>query len=556
MKKLSMRILPVLVIASMFLGSCSALPKTVSGAELSPTAKSEPGVTIVLSQNDDVWDRIVANNKMVVGTSWDYPPFSSVDPNFQVVGFDIALIEEIGRRLNIPIDIQNYAFEGLPEALQINQIDLAIAAISVTPERAAQMSFSPTYYINQTAILARDDALVTSITDFNQLADYRVGVQRGSTYESLVQSLLVDTRLMSEDKLFRYTQTDEAVRDLIVNRVDLVVVGQSTASYYSTRKDLQVVGNGFHQQDLAVAMRLGTPRLKAEIDRVMNDMLKDGTILSLIQQYVQTDVFGVMSTPIAPNQSTATPSSPVPTATPAACVNGMKFIADVTLDDDNMKNPPFIKPGNGFAKVWRVQNTGTCTWTPSYRLVYAYGNVDAAHMNGQPVNISGNVTSGQIVDLTVNLIAPKEPLTYQGFWQMENANGGRFGQTIWVAITTLADVENPVATGQPSGNFCVVSKKAPTSSVKVNSKFDAIWMVKNLSGKNWTSDSVDYKFISGTEMHEKDVYDFNQTINDGESGKIIVDMVAPSSPGIYDTKWAIVSGNKSLCILYMTVSVK
>ncbi len=116
--------------------------------------------------SDDVWDRIVANKKIVVGMSWDYPPFSSVDPAFKVVGLDIALIEEVGRRLQIPIEIQNYAFEGLPGALQINQIDLAVAAMAITPERMSQMSFSPIYYVNQTAILTNNNSAITSITEF------------------------------------------------------------------------------------------------------------------------------------------------------------------------------------------------------------------------------------------------------------------------------------------------------------------------------------------------------------------------------------------------------
>ena len=159
MKSLFPRIFPVLVIVSMMLASCSLPGVTPNpGAIPIPTAILAPSATSPAPQSDDVWDRIVANKKIVVGTSWDYPPFSSVDPNFQVVGFDIALIEEIGRRLQIPVEIQNYAFEGLPGALQLNQIDLAVAAISITPERASQMSFSPIYYVNQTAILARNDS--------------------------------------------------------------------------------------------------------------------------------------------------------------------------------------------------------------------------------------------------------------------------------------------------------------------------------------------------------------------------------------------------------------
>lgn len=553
MKNPFIRLLPVFIIMSMFLGACATPPQQVSIPVTRATAILTPTIApaTVAPQSDDVWDRIVANNKIVVGTSWDYPPFSSVDPNFQIVGFDIALVEEIGRRLNIPIEIQNYAFEGLSGALQINQIDLAVAAISVTPERSSQMTFSPIYYVNETAILARSDSLITNITDFTQLAGFRVGVQRGTTYESMAQSLLVDTGLMSTDKLLSYTQADEAVRDLIEKRVDVVVVGQATASYYGSRQDLKVAGKGFDQQNLAVAMRSETPRLKAEIDRVLDEMLTDGTILGYIQQYIQSDVAGILSTPIPP--ATAIPS--VPTVVPPVCLNGMKFVADVTYGDNNMKNPPFVTPEEGFVKIWRIENTGTCTWTPNYRLVYAYGNVTAAKMNGQPLNIPVNVAPGQTIDLSITLIAPKEPLTYQGFWQIENEKGERFGQTIWVAISTLADQDNPIATGQPSGNYCVAAVTAPRNSITVLSDFDAVWTVRNISGNNWRTDSVDYKFISGTKMHKKDGYDFTETINDGESGKIVVDMVAPSTPGIYNTQWAIVSGNRTLCVLYVTVTV-
>lgn len=559
MKLTSLKILPVLVIMSMLLGACASPLPTAPIVVAAPSATPEPSITPAASatavplQSDDVWDRIVSNNKIVVGTAWDYAPFASVDANFQVVGFDIALIQEIGRRLKIPIDVQNFTFEGLPDALQVNQIDLAIAAISISPERASQMSFSPVYYVNQTAVLARSDWQV-SITDFKQLAGFRVGVQRGSTYESMVQSQLVEPNLMRADKLLSYMQADEAVRDLLANRVDLVVIGQATARYYSAQQGLQIVGKGFEQQDLAVAMRLGTPRLKAEIDRVMDEMLTDGTMLSLIQEYIQSDVAGVLPTPTPTNQPAATTVPPIPTATPPACWDGMKFVADITFDDNDMKNPPYIKPGDGFVKTWRVQNTGTCTWTSKYRLAYAYGNVTTAHMNGQSLNIPGNVTPGQLVDLSVTLIAPQEILTYQGFWQMENATGRRFGQTIWVGISTLADPENPVATGQPYGNYCVATLKSPKSAVTVLSDFDAVWTVKNISGTDWSSDSVDYKFISGTEMHKTAVYDFTQTIKSGQSVEIIVDMRGPTTPGIYNTKWAIVSGSNTLCILNLTVT--
>jgi hypothetical protein len=233
----------------------------------------------------------------------------------------------------------------------------------------------------------------------------------------------------------------------------------------------------------------------------------------------------------------------------------MKFVADITFGDNNMINPPFVKPGEGFVKTWRLQNTGTCTWTPSYRLVYAYGNVVAAKMGGQPLNMPTNVAPGQTVDLSVALTAPTEPLTYQGFWQMLNDKDLLFGQSIWVAITTTANASTPVATMPTSGDSCIVLITAPLNPIVVLSDFDTVWTVKNISGADWLKDSVDYKYISGTKLHQKDTYDFTQTIKDGESGKVIVDMLAPGAPGIYTARWAILSGSQTLCVLDTVVTV-
>jgi ABC-type amino acid transport substrate-binding protein len=556
MKSAFHKYLPIIVASSMILTACVAQSVIAAPAIVAtPTIIRAVAETKAPPLTDDVWDRIMKDKKIVVGTSWDYPPFSSVNPDFQVVGFDIALIQEVGRRLNIPLDIQNYPFEGLPDVLQINQIDLAIAAISNTSVRTQQMSFSPVYYITDTAILARNDTLVPNITDFNQLVNFRVGVQRGSVFETMVQSYLVDSGKMSAEKLLRYMQTDEAVRDLIENRVDTVVTGKAGADYYGSRQDLKVVGAGFQKQNLVIAMRTGTPRLNAEIAKVVNDMLKDGTIQSLTEKYIQNNVAGTLSTPIPANQTLATLLPSLPTLTPPVCVNGMKFVEDITIADNNMKNPPYIKPGESFVKIWRVKNTGTCNWTPNYHLVYAYGNVFGAQMNGQRITIPLNVAPGQVVDLTVNLVAPQEPMVYQGFWQMETDTGSRFGQAIWVAITTNSNPAAVVNTSQPSEVSCEVANSSPTNGIKINGDFDASWTIKNTSGGDWAADSVDYRFVSGAKMHNKDSYDLGQTVKDGESVKIIIDMVAPGTPGTYSSNWAIVSGSKSLCTMSVSVNV-
>ena len=56
-------------------------------------------------------------------------------------------MDEIGRRLGVQVEYQDFAFDGLGGALQLGQVDAVIAAISVMPEREAVVDFSNVYFV-------------------------------------------------------------------------------------------------------------------------------------------------------------------------------------------------------------------------------------------------------------------------------------------------------------------------------------------------------------------------------------------------------------------------
>jgi hypothetical protein len=110
----------------------------------------------------------------------------------------------------------------------------------------------------------------------------------------------------------------------------------------------------------------------------------------------------------------------------------IKFVGDVTTPDNTSFNP-----GVAFVKTWRIKNAGTCTWNPAYSLVFKSGDP----MGGPAfVSLTRKVAPGQIIDVSINLVAPGIPGTYRGAWQMRNANGRLFGTgsaidpSIWVQI--------------------------------------------------------------------------------------------------------------------------
>ncbi|MGD8406066.1 MAG: NBR1-Ig-like domain-containing protein [Anaerolineales bacterium] len=156
--------------------------------------------------------------------------------------------------------------------------------------------------------------------------------------------------------------------------------------------------------------------------------------------------------PVQNTQNTATPQVVLPTSTTApptvtlavspTTSNGgtvptatsdcddAEFVADVTIPDGTV-----LDPNETFTKTWRLRNSGTCSWTPAYAVLFSTGN----SMNG-PVTqaLTGNVNPGQTMDISVNLKAPASAGDYIGYWKLRNASGNTFA-TFYVDINVGGD---------------------------------------------------------------------------------------------------------------------
>jgi hypothetical protein len=126
--------------------------------------------------------------------------------------------------------------------------------------------------------------------------------------------------------------------------------------------------------------------------------------------------------------STITPSptktptrtlTPTLSLTPPPC-NWAQFIADVTYPDDSE-----MGLSDHFTKTWRLKNIGSCTWTSGYALVFDHGDRMGAP-DSQPLT-PGTVAPGATLDVSVNLVTPDTPGTYQGYFKLRAPDSSVFG---------------------------------------------------------------------------------------------------------------------------------
>jgi hypothetical protein len=159
-----------------------------------------------------------------------------------------------------------------------------------------------------------------------------------------------------------------------------------------------------------------------------------------------------VSTPTAPGvSSTPTLSAEEPCDRAAP---GYPRI-DVEIDDDTL-----MQPGERFTKIWRLVNSGVCTWTREYKAVWFFG---ARLGEILAVPLSTVVAPGESVDIVVDMVAPQTPGTYQSNWKLQNEEGVMFGigpegnSPFWVRIV----VEQP-PTPTPSPTTPAPPTETPT----------------------------------------------------------------------------------------------
>ena len=172
------------------------------------------------------------------------------------------------------------------------------------------------------------------------------------------------------------------------------------------------------------------------------------------------------TTPVTTPTSRATAATPTAKATSAPtsqaklCDQAAPGVPiDVTIPDDTK-----MQSGQAFTKTWRLQNTGTCTWTKDYSMAVFSGEAMGAP---SVVQMPSSVAPGQAVDISVDLTAPNTAGTYQGNWKLRNKEGAWFGigpggsSPFWVRIVVSGSAATPSVTSSVGTPYPPDSTPAP-----------------------------------------------------------------------------------------------
>ena len=231
-------------------------------------------------------EKIQDADKVVVGTSADYPPYEYIDETGKMVGFDIELMEEIAKRMGVTLEWQDMPFDSLIAAVQEEKIDMSISCFNYSEERDELVDFSDPYYISEDAFLVSGDFSGEFVKP-EDAANFIVGVQSGTVQDEWLTEELVNAGLMSEDNLFRYERVDQAALDLQVGRIDILmaddVPAQALVNQFEGFKI--ILKDMLYTGPINIVIPEGATELQAEVNRIIGEIESEGIIDTLAVKY-------------------------------------------------------------------------------------------------------------------------------------------------------------------------------------------------------------------------------------------------------------------------------
>ena len=215
--------------------------------------------------------KVIKKGQLTVCTSLPYEPFE-VEKNNQIVGFDIDLVDAVAKANKLKTNIVVTGFEGIQsgQALNSGKCDIAIAGMTITPERKKVIDFSDPYFDATQALLTKDK----SVDSMEALSGKTLGVMSGTTRELYAKkNAPKDATVKSFENLGVQTQALKA------GTVDAIIQDNGPLLDYAKKNpDTQVTAefNTGEQYGMAVK-KGGNDELLKSINDTLAKLKDDGT---------------------------------------------------------------------------------------------------------------------------------------------------------------------------------------------------------------------------------------------------------------------------------------
>ena len=278
MKKLFALMLAVMMTLSLV--ACGGSKKEEAPAPSAPAAEEKAPEAAPVT--DAAY--IEGNGKLIVGITI-YEPMNYFDASGNLTGFDTEFAQAVCDKLGLEAEFQEINWDTKEIELNAQSIDCIWNGMTITPDRAANMSISLPYVKNAQVIVVKADSAVASTAD---LVGKTVVAEMGSAGEAQIEGEAADANLAQAEYIGMTKQTD-CLMEVKAGTADAAVLdwtlAKSMVGEGTDFADLKMVdGVELATEEYGIAFRQGSD-FTAKVDAAIKELVADGTLPKLAEKY-------------------------------------------------------------------------------------------------------------------------------------------------------------------------------------------------------------------------------------------------------------------------------
>ncbi|WP_417455070.1 ABC transporter substrate-binding protein [Kiloniella sp.] len=234
----------------------------------------------------------VAAEDLRIGVEGAYPPFSSIDTNGNVVGFDIDIANALCEEMKVKCTLVVQDWDGIIPALNAKKYDAIIASMSITEDRKKKVDFSEKYYNSPARFLRKKGSGIEISAE--GMKGKTVGVQRGTIHDTFLTAEFPDTEIK------RYGTQDEAYLDIAAGRVDMLIADSIAMDdgFVKTDagKDYELFGPSYSEpkyfgDGAGIAVRKSDTELRDRFSAAIKAIRANGVYKAINDKYFDFDIY-------------------------------------------------------------------------------------------------------------------------------------------------------------------------------------------------------------------------------------------------------------------------
>jgi polar amino acid transport system substrate-binding protein len=239
------------------------------------------------SGQDDSLKYIKDKGVFTLGLDDSFPPMGFRGDDGEITGFDVDLAKEVCKRMGVELKLQPIDWDAKILDLNSKDIDVIWNGLTITDERKQKISFSKPYIANRQIVIVQAASGIDTKAD---LAGKTIGLQMGSSADDAVNSDEATVKTLKE--VVKYQDNVQALMDLETGRIDAVVVDEIMGRYYISKKEgvYDVATEDFAAEEYGIGFRKGELAFVAEVDRILNEMVEDGTAAAISEKWFAEDI--------------------------------------------------------------------------------------------------------------------------------------------------------------------------------------------------------------------------------------------------------------------------